>query len=89
MHLYEQAEELREVGAAVAPSAYSMRYLQARLDLTGPLAAPVADVDGLVFRSRRTGDVVGGEPLQGGFLGRRRVDGLKSLAILSQSWRAA
>ncbi|GGJ52928.1 FAD-dependent monooxygenase [Streptomyces brasiliensis] len=59
VHLYEQAEELREVGAAVALSANSVRYLQARLDLTQPLAAAAADVDGLVFRSGRTGDVVG------------------------------
>jgi hypothetical protein len=30
-----------------------------------------------------------GEPLQGGFLGRRGVDGLEGRAILFQSWRAA
>lgn len=57
--IYEQAAELREIGAAVALSANSIRYLRDRLGLGGDLAEVSADIDGLVFRDGRSGETVG------------------------------
>ncbi|WP_328634860.1 FAD-dependent monooxygenase [Streptomyces sp. NBC_00356] len=58
-HVYEQAEELREVGAAVALSANATRFLRDRTGIGEGLAEKSADVDGLVFRDGRDGRVIG------------------------------
>lgn len=58
-HIYEQTDELREVGAAVALSANATRFLRDRLGVGDALAAAAADVNGLIFRDGRSGDVVG------------------------------
>ncbi|WP_425839365.1 FAD-dependent monooxygenase [Streptomyces fractus] len=57
--VYEQAEELREVGAAVALSANATRFLRDRTGIGAGLAEKSADVDGLVFRDGRDGRVIG------------------------------
>lgn len=57
-HIYEQASELREVGAAVALSANSTRFLRERLAIGDELAAVSADVDGLVQRDGPSGEVI-------------------------------
>lgn len=57
--VYEQAAELREVGAAVALSANATRFLRDRLGIGDRLAEKAADVDGLVFRDGRDGRVIG------------------------------
>lgn len=57
--IYEQAAELREVGAAVALSANATRFLRDRLGIGEQLAEKAADVDGLIFRDGRDGRVIG------------------------------
>lgn len=57
--VYEQAAELREVGAAVALSANATRFLRDRIGIGAGLAEKAADVDGLVFRDGRDGRVIG------------------------------
>lgn len=57
--VFEQAAELREVGAAVALSANATRFLRDRLGIGGVLADKGADIDGLVFRDGRDGRVIG------------------------------
>lgn len=57
--VYEQAAELREVGAAVALSANAVRFLRDRIGIGEALAEKAADVDGLVFRDGRDGRVLG------------------------------
>lgn len=57
--VYEQAAELREVGAAVALSANATRFLRDRLGIGGDLADKAADVDGLIFRDARDGRTIG------------------------------
>nr|BAG06218.1 hypothetical protein [Nocardioides sp. DF412] len=57
--VYEQADELREVGAAVALSANATRFLRDRLGVGDALAEKAADVDGLIYRDGRSGEVIG------------------------------
>ncbi|MET8471989.1 FAD-dependent monooxygenase [Streptomyces sp. NPDC006422] len=57
--VYEQTDELREVGAAVALSANATRFLRDRTGIGEGLAHKAADVDGLVFRDGRDGRVIG------------------------------
>ncbi|AGF72550.1 salicylate hydroxylase [Corynebacterium halotolerans YIM 70093 = DSM 44683] len=57
--VYEQAAELREVGAAVALSANATRFLRDRLGIGEQLAEKAADIDGLIFRDGRDGHVIG------------------------------
>ncbi|WP_051215565.1 FAD-dependent monooxygenase [Granulicoccus phenolivorans] len=57
--VYDQAEELREVGAAVGLSANAVRFLHERLGLAEGLAARSTAVDALVFRDGHTGAVLG------------------------------
>jgi len=56
--VYEQAAELREVGAAVALSANGTRFFE-EFGLGAQLAARWFDVQGLIFRDGRTGRPVG------------------------------
>lgn len=56
--VYEQAAELREVGAAVALSANSTRFLRDRIGIGEQLAEKSADVNGLIFRDGRSGEVI-------------------------------
>lgn len=56
--IYEQADGLREVGAAVALSANATRFLRDRTGIGDGLAAAAADVDGLIFRDGRDGHEV-------------------------------
>lgn len=56
--IYEQASELREVGAAVALSANATRFLRDRLGVGEELAEKSADVDGLILRDGRDGRVI-------------------------------
>lgn len=58
-HVYEQATEMREVGAAVALSANATRFLHERIGIGAALAETSADVDGLIFRDGRDGRVLG------------------------------
>lgn len=57
--VYEQAEELREVGAAVALSANATRFLRDRLGVGSAMAESSAAVDGLIYRDGRSGEVIG------------------------------
>ena len=57
--VYEQAEELAEVGAAVALSANATRFLRDRLGIGLGLAEKAVAVDGLIFRDGRDGREVG------------------------------
>ncbi|GAA4395883.1 hypothetical protein GCM10023147_29600 [Tsukamurella soli] len=57
--IYEQTEELREVGAAVALSANSTRFFEGPLGLGAQLSAVWAEIPELVFRDGRTGTVLG------------------------------
>ncbi len=56
--VYEQASELREVGAAVALSANATRFLIERIGIGAPLAEKAADVNGLILRDGRDGHVI-------------------------------
>ena len=56
--VYEQTEELREVGAAVALSANAMRFLE-QVGLTTQLAAHWFLVSDLIYRDGRTGRLIG------------------------------
>lgn len=58
VELYEQAEELREVGAAVALSANATRFYLDRFGLEPQLKDQWAEVDGLVYRDGRDGRVL-------------------------------
>lgn len=53
--LYEQAEELHEVGAAVALSANATRFFIDRFGLGDELDAKWAQVDGVIYRDGRDG----------------------------------
>lgn len=57
--VYEQTLELREVGAAVALSANATRFLRDRIGIAAGLSQVAADVDGLIFRDGREGNVIG------------------------------
>ncbi|MCC8395545.1 FAD-dependent monooxygenase [Paraburkholderia sp. MMS20-SJTR3] len=56
--LYEQTDELREVGAAVALSANATRFYD-RMGLRAQFEKVVAEVPGLVYRDGRSGEVIG------------------------------
>ena len=53
--IYEQADELREVGAAVALSANATRFYTGRLDLEEAIAKVWYEVQALIYRDGRTG----------------------------------
>ncbi len=57
--VYEQAEELTEVGAAVALSANATRFLRDRIGIGAGLAERANAVDGLIFRDGRDGRELG------------------------------
>jgi salicylate hydroxylase len=62
--LYEQTDELREVGAAVALSANATRFYE-RMGLRAAFDAVCAEIPALIYRDGRSGDVIGhhrGEP---------------------------
>lgn len=56
--VYERADELREVGAAVALSANAVRFLRDRTGIGSGLREKAADVDGLIFRDGFSGDLI-------------------------------
>jgi 2-polyprenyl-6-methoxyphenol hydroxylase-like FAD-dependent oxidoreductase len=56
--LYEQTDELREVGAAVALSANATRFYE-RMGLRADFEKVCAEVPGLVYRDGRSGAVIG------------------------------
>lgn len=68
--IYDQAEELREVGAAVGLAANSVRYLQSRTGIGEELAAHAADITALIFRDGRDGRHLGTPLEQTGYLNR-------------------
>lgn len=57
--VHEAAEELREVGAAVALSANATRFFLERFDLGEQLGEKWAEVDGLIYRDGRDGRLIG------------------------------
>lgn len=57
-HVYERTAELREVGAAVALSSNATRFLLGRLGLGAQLSRKAADVEALILRDGRTGEVI-------------------------------
>lgn len=62
--LYEQTDELREVGAAVALSANATRFYE-RMGLHAAFDAVCAEIPALIYRDGRSGEVIGqhrGEP---------------------------
>jgi salicylate hydroxylase len=62
--LYEQTDELREVGAAVALSANATRFYE-RMGLRSAFDAVCAEIPALIYRDGRSGEVIGqhrGEP---------------------------
>lgn len=56
--LYEQTDELREVGAAVALSANATRFYE-RMGLRAAFESVCAEVPGLIYRDGRSGEVIG------------------------------
>ncbi|MGF6740937.1 FAD-dependent monooxygenase [Paraburkholderia atlantica] len=56
--LYEQTDELREVGAAVALSANATRFYE-RMGLRSAFDDVCAEVPGLIYRDGRSGSVIG------------------------------
>ncbi|WP_118184554.1 FAD-dependent monooxygenase [Paraburkholderia phosphatilytica] len=62
--LYEQTDELREVGAAVALSANATRFYE-HMGLRAAFDAVCAEIPALIYRDGRSGEVIGrhhGEP---------------------------
>ncbi|GJH15718.1 FAD-dependent monooxygenase [Caballeronia novacaledonica] len=62
--LYEQTDELREVGAAVALSANATRFYE-RMGLRSAFDAVCAEIPALIYRDGRSGELIGehrGEP---------------------------
>lgn len=57
--VYDQTDELREVGAAVALSANATRFLRDRIGIGPGLHDSSATVDGLIFRDGRDGRELG------------------------------
>lgn len=66
--IYEQADELREVGAAVALSANSTRYYEGRLGLAAPFAQKWFEVQALLYRDGRDGRTI--SEIRGGYRAR-------------------
>ncbi|WP_160111890.1 FAD-dependent oxidoreductase, partial [Paraburkholderia piptadeniae] len=56
--LYEQTDELREVGAVVALSANATRFYE-RMGLRPAFEKVCAEVPGLIYRDGRSGAVIG------------------------------
>lgn len=57
--IWEAAQELREVGAAVALSANATRFFLERFGLESQLSSDWAEVDGLIHRDGRSGRIIG------------------------------
>lgn len=80
VQIYEQADELREVGAAVGLSATSTRFYIGRLGLEKALADRWFEVQGLVWRDGRDGRKIGEQRFDYGarygapFVGIHRAD---------------
>ncbi|BCF93404.1 FAD-dependent monooxygenase [Paraburkholderia largidicola] len=89
VQLYEQTEELREVGAAVALSANATRFYE-RMGLRAAFDAVCAEIPALIYRDGRSGETIGqhrGEPgyreqFGGSYWGVHRAD---LQAVLSQA----
>jgi salicylate hydroxylase len=58
VQLYEQADELREVGAAVALSANATRFYEDRFGLKEQLGAKAYEVQALIYRDGRDGRLI-------------------------------
>ncbi|SAK92067.1 salicylate 1-monooxygenase [Caballeronia arationis] len=58
VQLYEQTDELREVGAAVALSANATRFYE-RMGLRSAFDAVCAEIPALIYRDGRSGEVIG------------------------------
>ncbi len=58
VQLYEQADELREVGAAVALSANAIRFYEDRFGLKEQLGAKAYEVQALIYRDGRDGRLI-------------------------------
>ncbi|MPW22672.1 NAD(P)-binding protein [Paraburkholderia sp. CNPSo 3157] len=58
VELYEQTDELREVGAAVALSANATRFYE-RMGLRAAFDAVCAEIPALIYRDGRSGEVIG------------------------------
>ncbi|SAK83956.1 salicylate 1-monooxygenase [Caballeronia temeraria] len=79
--LFEQTDELREVGAAVALSANATRFYE-RMGLRSAFDAVCAEIPALIYRDGRSGEVIGqhrGEPsyreqFSGSYWGVHRAD---------------
>ncbi|WP_432559330.1 FAD-dependent monooxygenase [Granulicoccus sp. GXG6511] len=56
--IYEQADELREVGAAVALSANATRFYTGRLELADAISKVWYEVQALIYRDGRSGDKI-------------------------------
>ena len=56
--IYEQAAELREVGATVALSANATRFFE-RIGLSDKFAGVAFEIDSLIYRDGRSGQVIG------------------------------
>lgn len=56
--IYEQADELREVGAAVALSANATRFFE-HIGLKEQFGGVAFEIDTLIYRDGRSGDVIG------------------------------
>lgn len=59
VQIWEATSQLREVGAAVALSANATRFYLERFGLEADLTASWAEVDGLIHRDGRTGQIIG------------------------------
>ncbi|CAL8480175.1 FAD-dependent monooxygenase [Caballeronia sp. S22] len=87
--LYEQTDELREVGAAVALSANATRFYE-RMGLRAAFDAVCAEIPALIYRDGRSGELIGehrGEPsyrqqFGGSYWGVHRAD---LQAVLSEA----
>ncbi|MDR5744971.1 FAD-dependent monooxygenase [Caballeronia sp. LZ029] len=87
--LYEQTDELREVGAAVALSANATRFYE-RMGLRSAFDAVCAEIPALIYRDGRSGELIGqhrGEPsyrqqFGGSYWGVHRAD---LQAVLSEA----
>jgi salicylate hydroxylase len=87
--LYEQTDELRDVGAAVALSANATRFYE-RMGLRSAFDAVCAEIPALIYRDGRSGELIGehrGEPsyrqqFGGSYWGVHRAD---LQAVLSEA----
>jgi salicylate hydroxylase len=61
--IYEQAEELREVGAAVALSANATRFYYGKWNMGDALDEAAFKITSLIYREGETGRVIGNHPV--------------------------